>query len=95
MNEIDFNKIIPLLKGSGVISAGVFGSYAKDQQTSKSDVDLLVEFEQPIGLFSFAGLKNEISEILGLPVDLVTRKALHPMLKDNILSDVKIFYETK
>jgi predicted nucleotidyltransferase len=41
---------------------GIFGSYSKGKQTDKSDIDIVVEFDQPIGLMAFAHLKNFISD---------------------------------
>jgi uncharacterized protein len=67
---------------------GVFGSVARGDNTDKSDVDLLVNLEKPIGLFTFINLENYLAEILGKRVDLVTPKALKPIVKDDILNEV-------
>lgn len=67
---------------------GVFGSYARSEQTTESDVDILVEFSTPVDLFEFIGLKQYLESLLGKKVDLVTVKALKPQLKDRILSEV-------
>ena len=66
---------------------GIFGSYARDEQTETSDVDVLVEFESPIGFFKFMKLEDYLSEKLGLKVDLVTPDALKPLIKSNILEE--------
>ncbi|MEX2535650.1 MAG: nucleotidyltransferase family protein [Trueperaceae bacterium] len=68
-------------------SLALFGSVARDQAALDSDVDLLVEFSKPVGLFEFLDLKERLEQILGRPVDLVTREALKPQLKDRILSE--------
>ena len=60
-----------------VSKIGVFGSYVKNQQTPESDVDIIVEFSEPIGL-DFVKLANELEEILDEKVDLVSRKAIKP-----------------
>lgn len=52
-----------------------------------SDVDVLVEFSQPIGLFAFLDLKTELEHLLGRPVDLVTADALKPQMRDKILGE--------
>ena len=67
---------------------GIFGSVAKGTQTKKSDIDLLVEFSGPIGLFSFVRLERELSEILGRKVDLVSKDGLKPIIRDSILEEV-------
>jgi len=66
---------------------GIFGSYSRGEESEKSDVDILVEFYEPIGWEIF-DLKEFLEEILGKEVDLVTVKALKPQLKDRILKEV-------
>ncbi len=78
-----------LLEEFSVKSISVFGSVVRDEAQSGSDVDFLVDFKQEagIGLFEFIRLKNTLSDILGVKVDLVTPDALHPALKDDILQE--------
>ncbi len=71
----------------------LFGSFAKGLATPDSDVDLLVQFRQPISLFTFVKVEDEFAELLGKPVDLVTKGGLSPYLKDEILSSSKVVYE--
>ncbi len=66
---------------------GIFGSYIRGESTGTSDVDILVEFYEPIG-WEFTDLKEFLEKILGVSVDLVTVKALKPQLKDAILKEV-------
>lgn len=73
-----------------VKTIGVFGSYVRGEQTKKSDVDILVEFEEPIGLFEFMDLEEELSKLLGVKVDLVSKKALKPHIGERILQEVII-----
>lgn len=70
-----------------VINIGIFGSYVYGTQTSKSDVDILVEFSQPLGLIQFIRLEEELEDILGLKVDLVPKKGIKIDLKDTILKE--------
>jgi predicted nucleotidyltransferase len=67
---------------------GIFGSYSKGKQTDKSDIDIVVEFDQPIGMMAFVHLRTLLSESLGLEVDLVTPDGLHPLIRDQILKEV-------
>ncbi|MCX6689916.1 MAG: nucleotidyltransferase family protein [Methanoregula sp.] len=67
---------------------GIFGSYSKECQTQESDLDLVVEFDQPIGMFAFVHLKNRIAERLGIRVDLVTPAGLHPLIRDQVMHEV-------
>lgn len=64
---------------------GIFGSIARGSQTAGSDADILVEFTEPIGLFAFVDLEDELAKLLQRDVDLVTKNALKPVMKDEIL----------
>jgi predicted nucleotidyltransferase len=66
---------------------GVFGSYSKGEETSESDIDILVKFNGPIG-WDFIELNEYLESILGKKVDLVSIKALKRQLKDIILKEV-------
>jgi predicted nucleotidyltransferase len=67
----------------------LFGSYAREEAGEQSDLDILVEFEAgaQIGLFEFARLRRQLSELLGREVDLVTPDAIRPEMKDQILRE--------
>ena len=71
----------------GVVSLAVFGSVARDEATPHSDVDILVEFDQPTTLAGYMGLKGLLEEILGRRVDLVTRNGLRDRLRPSIERD--------
>lgn len=67
---------------------GVFGSCIKGRQRKKSDVDILVEFEEPISLLEFVALERQLSELVGKKVDLVMKTALKPRIGKHILEEV-------
>jgi hypothetical protein len=71
-----------------VKSLGVFGSYARGEQTISSDVDILIEFEKSPGFMKFLRLERYLSGILGVKVDMVTNKALKPVMGKQILQEV-------
>ena len=71
-----------------VKALGIFGSCVRGEQGKKSDVDLLVEFEEPIGLFEFMELEETLEDMLGTKIDLVSRKALKPHIGEQILLEV-------
>ena len=77
-----------ILADFGVKKIGIFGSFAKGEQNKKSDIDILVEFNQPIGFFGFVELEDKLGKILKRKVDLVTKKALKPAMKQQVLKDV-------
>lgn len=65
-------------------SLGLFGSYVRGQESPASDVDILVEFEEPPGLFDFVRLELALSDLLGVKVDLVMKDALRPGIGEQI-----------
>ncbi len=67
---------------------GIFGSYSHNRQTDTSDLDLVVEFERPIGMMAFVHLRNLIEDRLGIPIDLVTPDGLHPLIRDQVMHEV-------
>lgn len=71
----------------GVRSLALFGSFARQTAKRQSDVDILVEFIRPVGLFEFARLKLYLEKKLGREVDLVTPEALRPEMRDAILRE--------
>ena len=70
-----------------VENLSIFGSVARDQATVNSDVDVLIDFTTPPGLLRYIELKEHLEQLLGMPVDLVTRNALKHQLRDAILSE--------
>jgi predicted nucleotidyltransferase len=71
----------------GVKSLAVFGSLARGEATPASDIDVLVEFNRPVGLFEFIRLKLYLEDLTGRRVDLVTPDALRPALRTGILDE--------
>ncbi len=70
-----------------VRSLSVFGSYARRRQTRRSDVDVLVEFEEPPGLLEFVRLQNHLRDAIGVKVDLVSKGALRGKIGARILTE--------
>jgi uncharacterized protein len=79
-----------LLDAFGVARLSLFGSFARDEGREDSDVDLLVEFSRPIGLFEFVRLQRQLGELVGHQVDLVTPATLKPQLRDRILHEAVV-----
>jgi predicted nucleotidyltransferase len=75
------------LTSLGVRCLHVFGSVARGESAPNSDVDLLVDFDRPIGLFHFFRVQQRLERILGSRVDLVMREAVKPQLRDRILGE--------
>jgi predicted nucleotidyltransferase len=87
------NRIIPILRRQGVIKAAIFGSFARGEETKKSDLDLLVKMPKSKTFLDMAGLKVELEDEIGREVDIVEYDAIRPMLKKQILMDKKEIYE--
>jgi predicted nucleotidyltransferase len=89
-------KIIEILKQQrpyltsqfGVKRIGLFGSYLSRKHRKKSDIDILIEFEKPIGFFGFLELEEYLKKLLKIDVDLVSKKALKPNIGKYILKEV-------
>ncbi len=94
MNEIGrikskIEKSMPILKGRyKVKTIGIFGSYVRGKQKKRSDIDILVEFEEVPGLLTFLEVENYLSDILNIKVDLVMKDALKPVIGKHILREV-------
>ena len=70
-----------------VASLSVFGSVARGEAKPESDIDLLVTFDSPVGLFEFVQLRRFLEGALGCKVDLVTPDALRLEMRDQILQE--------
>lgn len=71
----------------GVRKIAIFGSTARGEDTEKSDIDIIVELNRPIGFFSFMRLESHLKKILGKKVDLTTKASLKSTIKKNILKE--------
>jgi predicted nucleotidyltransferase len=74
-----------LTRQFGVKTLSLFGSVARNEATSASDVDLLVEFNRPVGYFGLFALQDYLEKLLGCPVDLGTPDSLKPYMRDSVM----------
>ena len=79
--------VLPVLKRHDVKRAALFGSFARGESTKDSDLDLLIEFKGQKSLFDLVGLKLELEKKIKRKVDVVTYRALHPAIRERILSE--------
>jgi len=87
--EIIYKHKDELAKNYGVKEIGIFGSVRRGENREDSDVDILVEFERPISLFKFLELEEYLSNLIGMKVDLVSKKALKPHIGKHVLKEVE------
>lgn len=102
MESVDCNQVIATLraheselKGAGVVRLGVFGSVARGENSSASDVDIVVEFDETSGgvsLLDLVHLEKQLSDLLGVNVDLVQRKSLKPRIRQNVEDEAVIAF---
>ncbi|MFH1097219.1 MAG: nucleotidyltransferase family protein [Candidatus Desantisbacteria bacterium] len=69
-------------------SMGIFGSYVREEQKKESDIDILVEFNEPISLLKLVNIENFLTDFIGIKVDLISKEDIRPELKETILSEV-------
>lgn len=82
--------IIDFLAKHGAERVAVFGSYARGEARPDSDLDLLVWFSEQKSLLGLIRLERELSELLGVKIDLLTEQAISPYLIDRILKEIKV-----
>lgn len=89
-------KMHPIFKKRRVRKASVFGSFARGEAHKGSDIDVLVEVQRGTTLFDMVRMKLDLEKVLGRPVDLLTYKSLHPLLKKRVLSEhIAIYKKTQ
>ncbi len=91
--DVDAARLADVCERYGVCELAVFGSVARGVATPMSDVDLLYVMTPGRSLgFSINRLEDELGEVFGRRVDLVAKRAVHPMLRDNVLAEARTLY---
>ncbi len=91
--SFDIDKLIKICRENDAAMVGIFGSTARGDDTSASDIDLMVKFSRRKSLLDIVKLERTLSTELGKKVDLLTEAAISPYLRDRILSELKVIYE--
>lgn len=92
-NEINIS-IVKYLRPYNPERIGIFGSFARKEETAESDIDILVKFKKTISLLDLARIHRELKQILGRDIDLVTESSVkNERLKRHILKDLKVIFE--
>ncbi len=73
----------------GAVNVRVFGSYARGNPGPNSDLDLLVRMEPGRSLLDLVGFQQDVADLLGIPVDVVSERGLSRYLRDAVLADAR------
>jgi len=96
MNRKELSEIITsVLQGYEAESIAVFGSFARDDADTESDIDILVKFKETKSLLDLVRIERELSETAGINVDLLTEKSISPYLIDSIKKEMQVLYPWK
>jgi len=94
MNKQDiYEKIIKYLDKKGAIKIFVFGSYVRGEENPDSDIDIIVDFKESKSLLELIEIEQELTEIIGIKVDLLTPKSISPYIYKNIENEMEAIYE--
>lgn len=85
-------KIGQMLKKQGARKVAVFGSYVRGEEKPESDIDIIVDFTERKSLLELVKIERELSEALGIKVDLLTEKSISPYLIDTIKKEMEVIY---
>ncbi|NOH04741.1 MAG: nucleotidyltransferase family protein [Chloroflexi bacterium] len=87
--------LIDLCRRNDVSMVGIFGSMARGEAKKDSDIDLIVRFSRRKGLLALVRLERELSEVLGRKVDLLTKAAISPYMRERVLRELRVVYGSR
>ena len=95
ISELQKNIIIDTIMPFSPVRIGIFGSIARGEDTEGSDIDILYQLKDAVGLFNIIRIKDSLEEKLNKKVDMISEKYIHPELKPYIMNDLKIIYSNE
>lgn len=87
LTTTDRTAIHAAAEANGILHVEVFGSMARGDARADSDLDLLVDLAHGRNLFDLIGFKQAVEDALGVRVDVVSRRSIHPLMRDRILAE--------
>lgn len=96
-NEKIKEELVNLCEDNDIVLMALFGSFARGEENKKSDIDLLIKFDEnkEKSLLDLIHTENEIKKIFKRKVDLLTLDSISPLLKDDILRSIRVIYERR
>lgn len=91
---VDTQSLIEICRAHDATMVAIFGSTVRGEATPDSDIDILIRFSKPKSLLTLVAIEQQLATTLGKPVDLVTEQALHPYLREHVLRDLQVLYES-
>ena len=95
ISELQKNIIINTIMPFHPVRIGIFGSVARGENMENSDIDILYQLKDAVGLFNIVRIKDSLEAELNKKVDLVSEKYIHPELKPYVMNDLKIIYSNE
>lgn len=95
LSSQQIEQIISVFKPFNPTKLGIFGSYARGENTAQSDIDIMYAFQDGIGLFQLVKIKDTLEKLLDKKIDLVSEKYINEKIKPIISKDLKVIYESK
>ena len=93
MVNFDRTRLANLCREHGATRLRLFGSAVRGEERPDSDIDLIVDFERPIGFIALIRFENALGEFFGRSVDLVTEPGLSPFIRDSVLKSAAVIFD--
>ena len=93
MVNFDRNRLATLCREHGATRLRLFGSAARGEERPDSDIDIIVDFERPVGFIELIRFENALAEFFGRSVDLVTEPGLSPFIRDSVLASAATIFD--
>lgn len=90
---INRQKLSDIASAHGICYLALFGSFARGEATSDSDIDLAIRFSRPVTLFDYVDVQLEMEAVLGSPVDLVPIDDVYEFVRESMNRDLMVLYE--
>jgi len=92
MVKFDENRLAEYCRRHGITKLRLFGSSVRDEDGPESDVDLIADFGVPVGYFELIRAEDELTEVFGRPVDLLTEPAISKYMRDEVLASAQVIF---